>query len=73
MSLNQCHRTRKRLSTHIFDIMKLEILIHLNCNSPKYIAKLINLSISIIIYEAQTTRQVPNGAHVNYKYTQTKK
>ena len=39
------HHTRERLSTNIFDIMKLKILFHLNCDSPKYIAKLISLSI----------------------------
>ena len=38
------HHTRKRLSANIFDIMKLKILFHLNCDSPKHIAKLISLS-----------------------------
>ena len=31
----------------IFDIMKLKILIHLNCDSTKYIAKLISLIIYV--------------------------
>ena len=45
MSTGYSHRTRKRLSTNSFDIMKLKILFHLNCDSQKYIAKLISLSI----------------------------
>ena len=39
--------TPKRLSTYIFDIMKLKILFLLNCESPKYIAKLFSLTIYI--------------------------
>ena len=34
------HHTRKRLSTYIFDIMKLKILYLLYCEFTKYIAKL---------------------------------
>ena len=44
MSTGYCHYTRKRLSTNIFDIIKLKILFHLNCDSPKYIAKLFSLN-----------------------------
>ena len=40
-----CHHTRKRLSTNIFDIMKLKFLFHLNSDSPKYISKLFSLSV----------------------------
>ena len=46
MMTTYCHCTRKDLSTNIFDIMKFKILFQLNCDSPKYIAKLISLSIS---------------------------
>ena len=35
----------KHLSTYIFDIMKLKILLLLNCESPKCIASLFSLSI----------------------------
>ena len=48
MSTCKCHRTRVPLSTYIFDIMKLKILFLLNCESPKYIAKLFSLSIYTI-------------------------
>ena len=47
MSTGYCHRNGKRLSTNFFDIMKFKILFHLNCDSPKYIAKLISLSMFI--------------------------
>ena len=39
------HRILERLSTYIFDTMKLKVLFLLNCESPKYIAKLFSLSI----------------------------
>ena len=45
MSIGLFHLTPKRLSTYIFGIMKLKILFLLNCESPKYIAKLFSLSI----------------------------
>ena len=60
MSLGKCHRTRKPLSTYIIDIMKLKILLHLNFGSPKYIAKLISLSIYHFI-------EILTGNLLNYK------
>ena len=45
MSTCLCHRTRERLSTYIFDTMKLKVIFLLNCESSKYIAKLFSLSI----------------------------
>ena len=59
MSTGYCHRTLKRLSTNIFDTMKLKNLFHLGCDSPKYIAKLISLSIflGILREKANTFRE----------------
>ena len=45
MLYGQCHGTHKHLSTYIFDIMKLKILVLLNCEAPKYVAKLFSLGI----------------------------
>ena len=45
MSTCECHRIRERLSTYIFDTMKLKVLFLFNCESSKNIAKLFSLSI----------------------------
>ena len=41
----QCFRTRERLSTYIFDTMRLKVQYRLNCELSKAIAKLFSLSI----------------------------
>ena len=35
ISTCECHRTCERLSTYIFDNMKIKVLFLLNCESPK--------------------------------------
>ena len=50
MSTCYFHHTPKRLSTNIFDIMKVKILFLPNSESPKYIAKLFSLSIYLPVY-----------------------
>ena len=50
ISTCKCRRSRERLSTYIFETMKLKVLFLLNCESSKYIAKLFSLSIDSQFY-----------------------
>ena len=62
------YTSHERLSTYIFDIMKLKILFLLNCESPKYIAKLFSLSIATMCLLWFLLSNVAEQSHKLYEH-----